>query len=178
MGEISPMSPHRAGNELKNDKLKKMLNRKLMQITVSPRHSYAPLRSILRKWSITCEIMENFSAAIKCKQQGQEVTYFALGPWKPCPCEKNRLSGSGTHQHICADVARIDIRVFFLKQKVNKLILWDSVHGNNNNNNNNYSFWSASLRLGALTILNRNNEKLITIYKFLYSWSKLQLLIH
>ena len=59
--------------------------------------------------------MQNFSAAIKCKQQGQEVTYFALGPWKPCPCEKNRLSGSGTHRHICADVARIDIRVFFSK---------------------------------------------------------------
>ena len=31
---------------------------------------------------------------------------------------------------------------------------------NNNNNNNNYSFWSASLRLGALTMLNRNNEKI------------------
>ena len=46
----------------------------------------------------------------------------------------------------------------------------------NNNNNNNYSFWSASLRLGALTILNRNIKKknwwLFT--KFLYSWSKLQ----
>jgi len=32
-------------------------------------------------------------------------------------------------------------------------------NNNNNNNNNNYSFWSASLRLGALTILNKNNEK-------------------
>jgi len=32
-------------------------------------------------------------------------------------------------------------------------------NNNNNNNNNKYSFWSASLRLGALTILNRNNEK-------------------
>ena len=30
----------------------------------------------------------------------------------------------------------------------------------NNNNNNNYSFWRASLRLGALTILDRNNEKI------------------
>ena len=34
----------------------------------------------------------------------------------------------------------------------------------NNNNNNNYSFWSASLRLGALTILSKNNEKKIDDY--------------
>jgi len=46
---------------------------------------------------------------------------------------------------------------------------------NNNNNNNNYSFWSASLRLGALTILNRNKKKNWWLFtKFLYSWSKLQ----
>ena len=49
------------------------------------------------------------------------------------------------------------------------------LHKNNNNNNNNYSFWSASLRLGALTILNRNKKKNWWLFtKFLYSWSKLQ----
>ena len=71
--------------------------------------------------------------------------------WSKLVTWLDNIKGHSFHQATLSENSSADKHPSIFSQQMEPIVY--------NNNNNNYSFWSASLRLGALTILNKNNEK-------------------